>query len=128
YFVARVEFGSDRSEADWEIVYAGVLQPGFKAARKMAASDQSGSREAEVEITEHAAHGESTGPGFKVVHFFSGITSADNRADRGPDDPVGDDAVLQQFADDADMGKPTRGAAAERQADGRTHGRRLRLR
>jgi hypothetical protein len=36
--------------------------------------------------------------------------------------------VLQQFADDADMGKTTRGAAAKRQADGRAHGRRLRLR
>src|SRR5262245_5630608 len=94
----------------------------------MTASNQPGSRKAEVEVAEDAAHCESARPGFQVVHFFCCVTPADNRADRGADNHIGDDAVLEQLAHDADMGKSTRSAAAKRQADGRAYGRRLRLR
>src|SRR6202022_2065928 len=47
------------------------------------------------------------------------IGAADHRADRGADHHIGDDAMGNQRPDDAYVGKPARGAAAQRQPDHR---------
>ena len=46
------------------------------------------------------------------------MTAADDDPDRGADDDIGLDAVGDEGADDADMGKSARAAAAERKPDG----------
>ncbi len=61
----------------------------------------------------------------EIVELAGGVAAADHGADRGADDDIGHDAVSGQRAHDADMGKAARGAAAERQADGRAGGLRL---
>ena len=48
-----------------------------------------------------------------------GVAAADHGADRGADDDVRLDAVREQRAEHADMGKAARAAAAERKPDGR---------
>ena len=53
------------------------------------------------------------------VEPAGGVAAADHRADRGADDDVRLDAVREQRADHADMGKAARRAAAERKPDGR---------
>ena len=67
-------------------------------------------------------------PVFQRVELAGGVAAADHGADRGADDDVGHDAVREQRAHDADMGKAARGAAAERQPDGRARGGRLQRR
>ena len=84
----------------------------------MAAADQAGAGQADVEIAEDAAHGEGARPAFQIVHFLGGIAAADHGTDRCADDHVRHDAVREQCAHHADMGKAARGASAERQTDG----------
>ena len=49
----------------------------------------------------------------------SRIGTADDRANRGADHDIGDDAMGNEGAENADMGKSARGAAAQRQPDDR---------
>ena len=86
----------------------------------MAAADEAGAGQADIEMAQHAAHRQRARPGLQTVELIGGIAAADHGADRGADDDVGHDAVRDQGAHDADMGKAARGAAAERQTDGRS--------
>ena len=85
----------------------------------MAAANEAGSGQADIEMAQHAAHGQRARPGFQAVELIGGIAAADHGADRGADNDVGHDAMREQGTHDADMGKAARGAAAERQTDGR---------
>jgi hypothetical protein len=86
------------------------------------AADQAAAREADVEITQEAAPGEPACPLFETVEMARGVAAAHHSADRGADHHVGCDAVRQQRAEHADMGKAARAAAAEREPDGRALG------
>ena len=57
-------------------------------------------------------------PILEDVEPACGLAAADHGADRGADDDVGLDAVGEQGAEHADMGKAARAAAAERKPDG----------
>src|SRR5262249_36053355 len=107
---------------------ARVLEPRLESVGEVSAADQSRAGEADVEITEHATHGECARPDFEVFHFLRGITTAAHGTDGCADNHVGHDAVLEQFAHDADMRETARGAAAQRKTDGRTGYGRLWLR
>ena len=55
-FVAGVEFGGDGGKADRQIVDAAVGERLFQLGGEMAAADQAGAGQADVEIAEDAAH------------------------------------------------------------------------
>ena len=97
----------------------------FELLGEPVAADQAGAGQADVEIAEHAAHGQRARPCFERVELAGGVAAADHGADRGADDDVGHDAVGDQRAQHADMGKAARGAAAEREPDARARRRRL---
>ena len=71
---------------------------------------------------------EAARPFLEAVELAGGIAAADHGADRGADDDVRHDAVREQRAHHADMGKAARGAAAEREPDARARGGRLQRR
>src|SRR5262249_1395885 len=123
-----IEFRCNRGEADWKIFDAAFLQTGFETRGEMAAADQAGARQADIEITEHAANGQCACPAVEVIHFLAGIAAADDSADGRADDHIGNNAVRFKRANYANMSETTSCAAAKRKADGRTHrgGRRMR--
>ncbi len=118
-FVAGVEFGGDSGKADRQIFDAGIADRSHQTFGKMAAADQAGAGKTDVEIAQDAAHGERAPPGLHAVELVGGVAAADHGADRGADDDVRHDAVGDERAHHADMGKAARSAAAERQADDR---------
>ena len=68
-------------------------------------------------------------PALEFVQLVVGVTAADQRADRGADNNVGLDTVLEESVDNPDMRKAARRSAAEnkshRGADGRPPDERL---
>ena len=102
----------------------GVAEMLFEPRGEPAAADQPAAGEADVEIAEDAALGQAARPVLEHVEPAGGVAAADHGADRRADDDVGLDAVREQRADHADMGKAARAAAAERKPDRRTLGAR----
>src|SRR5262245_10450943 len=123
-----IELRCDRRETDRQIFNTAFLQACFKTRSEMAAADQAGAGQTDIEVAQHASHGERARPGLQIVHFLGGIAAADNGTDGCADDHVGNDAVRFKSADHTDVGKTAGGAAAKCKADGRTRWRRLRMR
>ena len=120
-FVAGADLGGDGGEADRQRLDRRVAELLFEPRRELAAADQAAAGQADVEIAEDAALGQAARPFLDDVEPAGGLAAADHGADRGADDDVGLDAVREQRADHADMGKAARAAAAERKPDGRAH-------
>ncbi len=127
-FMAGIEFGGDGGEADRQIVDAAVGERGFQLGGEVAAADEPGPGQADVEIAQDAAYRQLACPFFQAVELAGGITAADHGADRGADNDVRHDAVRGQRAHHADMGEATRGTAAEREPDARARDGRLQRR
>ena len=124
-FMAGADLGGDGGKADRQRFDRRRAQSFVEPRRELAAADQSAAGQADVEIAEHAALGQAAAPLLQHVEPARRMAAADHRADRGADDDVGLDAVRQQCAKHADMGKAARAAAAERKPDGRPHRRAL---
>lgn len=114
-----VEFGGNRSKAHRQVFDPTVSQGLGQFAGEVAAADQAGAGQADVEIAEDAANFQPARPGLQTVELAGGIAAADHGADRGTDDDVRHDAVRGQSLQHADVSKAARGAAAERQANAR---------
>ena len=125
-FVAGADLGRDGGEADRQRLDRRVAEFLFQPRRELAAADQAAAGKRDVEIAEDAALGQAARPFLDDVEPAGGVAAADHGADRGADDDVGLDAVREQRAEHADMGKAARAAAAERKPDGRAHGCALR--
>src|SRR5262245_18018111 len=123
-----IELRCDRRETDRQIFNTAFLQACFKTRSEMAAADQAGAGQTDIEVAQDASHGERARPGLQVVHFLGGIATADNGADGSADDHVGNDAVRFKSADHTDVGENEGGAAAKCKADGRTRRGRLCMR
>ena len=80
--------------------------------------------EADIEIAEQAAPRQAARPFLDRVELAGRIAAADHRADRGAGDDVGHVALGEQRADDADMRKAARRAAAQHEPDARPRRRR----
>src|SRR4026207_1706169 len=126
--MTRVEFRCNCCKADRQIFNAAFLQACFKLRGEMAPTDQAGTRQADVEVAEDAAHGQRACPPGEVVHFLRGVAAADDSTDRSTNDHIRHDAVRFQSADHAYVGKTAGGAAAEREPDGWTPRSGLRVR
>lgn len=79
--------------------------------------DQAGTADADVEVAEDAAERQVARPELQLLELAVRIAAADQRPHRGADDDVGNDTVLAQRVDDADMGKAARCAATEDETD-----------
>ncbi len=111
------DFGRDRGDPDGQFLESDVAENFLELGEQPLAADQSGAGEAEVEITEDAAAREVPRPGFEFVEMAGRVAGGRDGADRGPGDDIGLDAVLDQRADDADMGKAAGGTARKREPD-----------
>src|SRR5262249_30858548 len=94
----------------------------------MAAVDQAGARQTDIQIAKYAPNRQCARPALQVVHFLGGIAAADDRTDGSANDHVGNDAVRFKSADYANMGETASGTAAKCKADSRTHRSKLRMR
>ena len=112
--MAGVEFGGDRGKAGRQVVDADAGERLVKLLGEVAAANEPGTGQADIEIAEHAAYAERARPLLQSVELFGGIAAADHGADRGADDHVRHDAVLLERAHDADMREAARGATTER--------------
>ena len=116
-FVTGADLGRDRGETHRQIFDRVLPIACSSRSRQPAAADQAGTADADVEIAEDAAQRQGARPDLQLIELAVRIAAADQRAHRGADDDVGNDAVLAQGVDDADMGKAARRAAAEDEAD-----------
>src|SRR5262245_52845797 len=123
-----IELRCDRRETDRQIFNTAFLQACFKTRSEMAASDQAGAGQTNIEVAQHASHRERARPGLQVVHFLGGIAAADNGADGCADDHVGNDTVRFKSADHTDLVRHACGASTNGEADSRTRCGWLRMR
>src|SRR5262245_55570476 len=94
----------------------------------MAAADQAGAGQTDIEVAQHTSHRERARPALQVVHFLRGVAAANDGADGSADDHIGNDAVRFKSADDADVSETAGGAAAKCKTNGRARRGWLRVR
>ena len=117
--VAGAHFGRNGGEFHRQVLDQGLSHRGLELGGELGAADQAGAVEADIEIAEDVSRLQAARPFLQRVEMPGGVGPADHGADRCADHDVGNDAVGDQGADDADMGEPARGAAAQRQPDHR---------
>ena len=118
--MAGADFCRDGGKLQRQVFDMGPAEGRFELRGELVAADQAGSIEANVEIAEDIARLQAACPFLQRVEMPGGVGTADHRTDRGADHDIGNNAMGDQRPDNADMGKSTRGAAAERQPDHRT--------
>ena len=117
--MAGADLGGDAGKFHRQFLDQGRADRGLELGGELLAADQPGAVEADVEIAQDISRLQAARPRFEGVEVPGRIGAADHRPDRGADHDIGDDAMGHQRADDADMGKAARGAAAEREPDDR---------
>src|ERR1700694_1066900 len=117
--MAGADFGGHGGEFQRQILDQDRADRGLQLRRKLVATDQARAVEADIEIAENISRLQAARPFFKRIEMPGRIGAANHRADRSADHDIGDDAMGNQRPHDPDMGKSTRGAAAQRQPDHR---------
>src|SRR6202163_4710510 len=117
--MSGADFGRDGRKFQRNFLDDGLAVRGFQLARQLVTADQARTVEPDIEIAQDISRLQAARPVFQRIEMPCGIGAANDRADRGPDHHVGDDAVGDQCPDDADMGKSAGGATAQREADHR---------
>ena len=115
--MAGADLGGDRRIADRQIFDRGGADGFRKPVRQTSAADQSRAANSDVKITENAPQREAARPCLQFVELVVGVAAADQGADRGADNDVGFDAMLDQGVNHANMRKATRRPAAENEPD-----------
>src|SRR6478735_4917458 len=87
--------------------------------------DQPGAADMEIHQADDAALGQAGGEFCQCGQLARGEAAADDGADRGTRDDIGRETGFDQYLNGTDMSPAARRAAAERQADLRSDGRRL---
>src|SRR5262245_27475404 len=121
--MACVDFGCDGGEWIWQAFDRGIADRLLQARCKTVATDQARTRQAEIEVTKHAAAGQGASPLPERVELTESQTPPRNRPDRGAHDHVGHDLAGYERAQHADVGEAARRSAAKHQPDGWTHRR-----
>ncbi len=112
-------FGRDRGEFQRQILDQPPADRLFELRGELAAADQPGAVQLNVEIAQHAARLQAACPVLERIEMAGHIGPADRGADRGADDDVRHDAALEQRAKNADMGKTSGCTAPKHQPDQR---------
>src|SRR5262249_31092643 len=107
----------DCGEPHRQVRKTGIPEGVFELACQAAPADQPGASQPEVEIAEHAPAGQLTAPVLEDLKLAGGKGPGDARPDGGTCNHVRTDAVSQQGAQHADMGKSSGCAAAQHKAD-----------
>ena len=115
--MAGTNLGRDRGVADRQILDCGAADGIRQLVRQTSAADQSRATNADVEIAEDAPEVQRPRPGLQLVELVGGVAAADQGADRGADNDVGLDPMLEQGVDHADMGEAARRPAAKNKTD-----------
>src|SRR6202140_521390 len=118
-FMSGADFRGDGRKFQRQFLDQGLADRGFQLRRQLVTADQARTVEPDIEIAQDISWLQAARPVFERIEMPRGIGAANDRADRGADHHIGDDAVGDQCPDDADMGKPAGGTAAQSEADHR---------
>jgi hypothetical protein len=120
--VTGANFRCNAGKFHWQFLDQRLAEGSLELRGKLVAADQAWAVEADIEVAEDISRLQAARPCFQGIELARRIGAADDRADRRADHDIGDDAMLNQCPDNADMGKSARGAAAQRQPDHRPPG------
>ena len=111
--MAGADFGRHGCKFYRQILDQGRADRCLELSSQLVAADQARAVETDIEIAEDISRLQAARPVFKRIQMPRGIGAANDRADRGADHDIGDDAVGDQRPDDADMGKSAGSAATQ---------------
>ena len=121
------EIGGNRRERHHELGKLTPADVSIKEIEQPISLDEAASQ-ADIEQAEDASAVQRKRPCFELLDATGGECRPDHRAHRATRDDIGDDAVIGQRANHADMRPPARRAAAERQPEFGSRDHRCRIR
>jgi hypothetical protein len=117
--VTGANLGRNRGEFQRQLLDQGTAQGRLELGCELVAADQPRSVQADIEIAKNIPWLQAARPFLQPVQMPRRIGAADHGPDRGADHHIGNDAMGNQCADNADMGKSPCGPAPQSEADHR---------